>query len=228
MIKLLKGYQVMLTPFQATKNWALSNNGNDEVLLTEDGIPIALEFLDYNEGSGSPVINSSCDIALEQQDDDKANLEIGQKGTGIFYPDTEPTNDDGTFKRTIFSQIQTTFYNAYRDPTKLWGIENIDFELSKNKRRLTDQFRLFDVPPTVFGDKIVPSTVFLMDNSLDNDYLITDDGNGNLNAGTNLFSKQQELGGPFTNSFTTGTSSACNDYWNLSPPPTPTLAGTLS
>ena len=47
---------------------------------------------------------------------------------------------------------------------------------------------------------------------MDNDYTITDDGYGNLQAGTNLFSKQQEIG-DFDNDFAGGYSSVCDDYF---------------
>jgi hypothetical protein len=105
------------------------------------------------------------------------------------------------------------FYNSYFDPSKVWGSENIDFQLSKTKRNLSDKFRLFNIPREVFGDKIVPKSVVAFDDTLDNDYIITDDGNGNLFAGTNLFSFQQELG-KFINEFNANESShACDLYW---------------
>jgi hypothetical protein len=182
------------------------------LLLTEDDYPVALEFLEYSYNSAS--INNHCDIALEQQDDDNANLEEGRKILGSFYPNIDPTNLDGTYKRAIYYQVRTSFYNKYYDPSKIWGIENIDFELSKTKRILSDQFVLVDIPRNVFGDKIIPNSVTMYDNTLDNYYVITDDGNGNLFAGINLFSHQQELG-EYKNSFVAEKSSSyCDFYWN--------------
>jgi len=105
------------------------------------------------------------------------------------------------------------FYNTYLDPTKIWGIENIDFELSKTKRILAEQFRLFDIPRIVFGDKMTPKSITMTDNTLDNPYTVTDDGNGNMFAGTNLFSHQQELG-EYGNEFIANMSSSlCDWYW---------------
>jgi hypothetical protein len=213
MIKSLKKYQVQLTPFEATKNWALNNSDNDNLLLTEDDFPIALEFIDYGDGSGLPYENSLCDIALEQQGTDLATVEDGLYVTGPFYPDTEPANIDGTYKRSIYYQVRTMFYNLYLYPTKIWGTENIDFELSKTKRILAEQFRLFDIPRIVFGDKMTPKSITMTDNSLDNPYTVTDDGNGNMFAGTNLFSHQQELG-EYGNEFIANESSSlCDWYW---------------
>ena len=186
MIKLLKKYQVQSMPFDASKKWSVNNTDNDNLLLTEDDYPIALEFLDYGDGTDYPIDNNSCDIALEQQDANVATVEEGLKVTGPFYPNSDPTNFDGTYKRSIYYQVKSMFYNVYLDPTKIWGNENIDFQLSETKRKLSDKFRLIDIPRMVFGSKIIPKTVVAFDNSLDNAYTITDDGNGNLFAGKNL------------------------------------------
>ena len=215
MIKLLKKYQVQLTPFEATKNWTLNNIDNNDVLLTENDEVIALEFIDYGDGSSGPFTNSFCDISLEQQEEDATTLEEGLKVSGIFYESSDPINIDKTYKRNIYHQIKTTFYNTYLNPTKLWGIENIDFELSKTKRKLSDQFNLVNVPRRIFGNRIVPTTINFTDNTSDNNYTITDDGNGNLFAGTNIFSRQQEIGN-YSNYFLVGASSFCNNYWSSS------------
>jgi hypothetical protein len=215
MIKSLKKYQVQSIPFDATKEWSLNNTENSNLLLAEDGTPYALEFLDYGDGSSYPVDNDSCDIALEQQDANLASVEEGLKVTGIFYPDSDPKNVDGTYKRSIYAQVKTLFYNTYFDPSKIWGIENIDFELSETSRHLSDAFNLIDIPRIVFGDKIIPNTFVAHIDAYDNPYIVTDDGNGNLFAGTNLFSYQQELG-EYRNQFIANISnSLCDWYWQL-------------
>lgn len=225
MIKVLKKFQVQMSPFQATKDWALNNTDNENLILFEstgsdDSEPIALEYIDYDSGIGLPVTNSYCDVALETQDADRVVFREGQKVTGPFYPDTDPTNPDGTYKRSIYYQVKSSFYNDYRDFTKLLGVEKLDFELSKTKRRLEDNIKLFDIPRLVFGDKIVPNTVEIPSDTLDNDLTIVDDGNGNLFAGTNLFSKQQEIG-DFYNVFVTGSNFNCAYYFITNPPPAP-------
>ncbi len=212
MIKLLKQYQVRLTPFIATKDQSLNNNDNTNLLLTETDIPIALEFIDYNDGN--PFENSSCDIALEELDNNLAIINYGLNVSGIFYPNADPVNSDGTYQRCIYHQIQTTFYNTYLDQSKIWGIENIDFELSQTKKFLSDQFHLFSIPNNVFGDKILFNSITFTDNTLDNPYTITDDGNCNLFAGINLFSKQQELGEYINNFDPSVSSSYCDSFWN--------------
>lgn len=180
-----------------------------------DGDPVAIEYIDY--GTGSISFNYACAVAKEQQVKDRAEYRVGQKVTGIFYPETEPTNADGTYKRLVYSQIRELFYNNYRDPTKIWGMERIDFDQSQTRKYLTDQFQLFDIPRYVFGEKIAENTVVMIYTSLDNDYVVTDDGYNNLFAGTNLFSRQQEIG-EFLNNFRTGSNHDCDDYFGYSDP----------
>jgi hypothetical protein len=57
----------------------------------------------------------------------------------------------------------------------------------------------------------------MVDRTTDNDYIIKDDGNCNLFAGTNIFAKQQEIGN-FVNRYVNGSSDAC-DYYNTEPSP---------
>ena len=85
----------------------------------------------------------------------------------------------------------------------MFGLENIDFGLGQTNRYLSDNFRIFNVPKYVFGEKILENSVKLIDNSIDDIVYINDDGHGNLIAGTNLFSKQQEIGN-FDNLYETG------------------------
>jgi len=236
MHKTLYRYDIQTTPFLATKNWYINNTDNADVLLYEstgsdDGSPIALEFIDYS--SGYPITNSFCDIALDQQSADRAITELGLNVIGIFYTESDPQNIDGTYKRSIYSQIKTMFYNTYYDPTKMWGMENIDFPLSKTKKWISDEFRLINVPKNVFGDKIIPNSVVMIDDTTDNEYIITDDGNCNLSAGTNLFSHQQEIR-KHTNDFVLGYTHFCDAYNGITSsisgsPPTaiPTLMASI-
>jgi len=220
MIKSLKKYQINTVPFTTTKDWQLSNVINDDLVLTEADEGILMEYVDYGNGSGLPELNTECLIALEQQEDDKLKFREGQKRTGIFYPDDEPVNQDGTFKRVVYSQIKTLFYNNYKNPAQLWGMENIDFPNSKTIKFITDKMRIFDVVPRVLGEKILENSVHITDNSIDNNYDIVDDGHNNLFAGTNIFSRVQEIG-EFTNEFATGSINNCSNYFDFSVPSAP-------
>lgn len=221
MLKSLHRNDTQIIPYIATKNWNLSNVKNEDSILMEhsgsDGLPVALEYLEYT--SDGPIINSGCNIAKEQQGLDKITPRSGLKTTGIFYPESDPKNDDGTYQRLVYAQIAATFYNNYRNPTEMWGMEEIDFEKSQAKKFVADKFKVFDIPRIVFGEKIIENTVVLYDTTTDNNYVITDDGHCNLFAGTNLFSHQQEIR-HFQNEYQYGYDQFC-DFYNTIGYPSP-------
>jgi hypothetical protein len=225
MLKSLHKDDTQTTPFVVTKDWELSNVANEDLILMEhsgsDGSPVALEYINY--GLSSPATASGCNIALEQQELDLALFKDGLKVTGIFYPNIDPQNPDGTYQRCVYTQIAGMFYNNYRDPTKIWGTETLDFENSQTKRFIADKFKMFEIPQMVFGEKILPNTIIMYDTTTDNNYTFTDDGNCNLFAGTNLFSHQQEFGS-YVNTFLTGSDNNCDYYNTLSLPNTPILS----
>lgn len=222
MLKTLTRDDTTTTPYVATKNWNLSNVANEDVVLAENGNPVAAENVDYFPTTTQ--FNYNCSVAKEDQDLDLVRYREGLKTLGLFYPDLDPKNLDGTYKRMVYTQIKTMFYNNFRDPTKMWGTEKIDFDTSQTQKFLSDSIKLFDIPTNIMGQKIVEGSVRIIDNTLDNDYLITDDKNCNLYAGTNLFSKQQVLGN-FKNDYQSGSYSGCDLYFSFDPPLTPTLFG---
>jgi hypothetical protein len=220
MIKALKKSSIVLTPFIAQREWSLSNVINEDVVLTEAGEGVTMEFADYGNGSGFPVINTDCLIALEQQEGDRLTVREGQKRTGIFYPDSEPTNQDGTFKRVVYSQIKSTFYNKSLDPTKTFGLEHIDIPSSRTQKFLLNSLYVVDVPTRIMGEKIQPETVRMIDVNSDDEATISDDGHNNLYASRDIFWKKQEVG-DFNNEFATGSFNNCSTYFDFSVPDAP-------
>lgn len=216
MIKNFKRSDIQTTPFIAIKPWVLTSFHNQDLIIVEEKpveIPVAEEFVDYEGGDDLPIINRECNIALEQQVDDKVLYEEGEKITGIFFPDAEPKNNTGTYKRLVYNQVKNAFYNSYNDPTKMFGMENVDFGLSKTKKFLTEYFRLFNISREQFGEKMLENSIVLVDNSLDDQFEIVDDGSGNIIAKENLFSRVQEVRS-FTNSVApTITNTVCDGYY---------------
>ena len=225
MLKVLHKDDTQFTPFLVTNNWNLSNVNNADVVLMDnsgsDGPPIALEYLQYTPSY--PTSSDFCDIALETQPDDLATYRTGLKVSGLFYPDSDPKNSDGTSRRMVYNQIYNTFYNLYRDPTKIWGLENIDFDLSQTQRFISDEFTIIDISPSIFGEKIVKNSFVFYNTTTDNNYVMVDDGNCNLIAGTNLFSKQQETG-YYQNNFVLTSSKYCDYYSTLGIPNQPRMS----
>jgi hypothetical protein len=197
MIKQLKKSDIFTSPFIAVKSWELFNYDSDDTVMIESSsldttLAVALDYIDYY--TGNPLLNRSCDILLEHQEvDDEIIYEEGISGSGKFDPNNDPRNDTGTYKSILYTQINRAFYNNYRNPTQIFGMENIDFPLSKTNRYLADDFRMFTIPQRIFGDKIVEGSVQLYDTNLDDNVVIYDDKFGNLIAIRNLFSKVQEV-----------------------------------
>ena len=214
MIKNINKNNVLTTPFFASKGCELSGRQTDDLLMIEHtpatgsspataSVPIALDFVDYGNGISDPTVNRDCSIALEQQSIDDVIYEEGISGSGMFYPNQEETNINGSYKRLIWSQTRQTFYNNLKDPTKLFGLENIDVEKDGSQRTFAEKIRVFTVPRGVFGEKILEGSVRFVDNALDDNYEVVDDGKGNLIASSNLFSKYQVVRN-FTNNFQSG------------------------
>jgi hypothetical protein len=222
MLKSLNINDVLVTPYSAVKECRASNIANTDLILFEhtgsDGGPIAVavEFIDYGDGSSDPTVNSSCSLANELQSLNLATYREGKKINGTFYP-TEDQNRDNTYKRIVFNQTKEMFYNNHRDPTKMWGMEEIDFDKSQTKKFLQDKFLILNIPTEIMGEKILPNSVLIDDQTSDDKYTITDDGRCNLVIGTNVFSKHQELG-EFVNFFTEGHTNLCDNYWVFNPP----------
>ena len=195
MIKQINPQNILISPFIAAKSRALSNTDNSDIIIIEqddtETIGIALEYIDYN--FGTPLLNRTCNIALEQQSADLAVYEEGVSGSGTFNSQSAVLNGDGTYQVLVYNTVKNLFYNTYNNPTEILGLEHIDFPLSHTLRNLSAQFRMFSIPQSVFGDKIQPNSVQLYDKLLDDNNTIFDDGNQNLIIGYNLFAKVQEV-----------------------------------
>lgn len=193
MIKHINPQNILISPFIAAKARVLSNTQNsDVVVLEQDGTTaVALDYINYN--FGSPVLNSDCNIALEQQDADVVDYQEGIADTKTFDSSSAERNPDGTYKSLVHRTIKNSFYNTYHDPTKIFGVEHIDFALSNTLRNIADSFRMFSLSQLYYGDKIEPKSVRFYDTAMDDNVTVFDDGYQNLVAGFNLFSKVQEV-----------------------------------
>lgn len=225
MLKQLKKTDVMTSPFRATKARELYNVQNpDQVILEQDSAsviipdtPVALDYVDYI--TGTPLLNRDCDIALEQQADDLAIYEEGISGSVKTFnsASADKNLNTGTYKELLYNQMYRAFYNDYRNPTEIFGMENVDFQLNKTNLYLADKFRMFTIPRLVMGDKISPGSVQFQDTSFDDNVSVQDDANGNLIAGYDLFSKIQEVR-VLSNWILQGTSSyTCLTYYDGPP-----------
>ena len=200
MIKSLNKTDILNSPFVAKKSWRTQNVYLEDVLLWVSGSlsgSLAYEFIDHGDGTDSPITNSYCALAPIQQDALYINYQAGINISGTFYPSSstyynQSINDvnlDKTYKNIIYNTNKQLFYNKYNNPVQLFGIENLD--LSVTNRILTDTMDVFSIPMDHFGDKIIPNSISIVDESLDETYNIVDDGNCNLILSGSHFSKYQ-------------------------------------
>lgn len=221
MIKQIVSNHKVLSPVLAVKTWELDNRDPDDLVLLETYSAsvatynppeefVAYEYVDFY--SGSSVLNRTCNIALEQQENDMVDYEEGISGSGYFDPENEATNARGTYKRLVHDQVSKAFYNHYHNPLKLFGMENIDIPLSRTQRIIANEFLMFTIPRRIMGDKLVERSIYLADNLLDDNADITDDGYGNIIARENLFARIQEVR-PFGCIILSGSvSNSCANY----------------
>jgi hypothetical protein len=197
MIKSLSKTDILISPFSAQKNWEVDNlNPSDLILWMSQSIDpitgitssitggISLTYIDYGDNSIQyPITNSYCDIALQQQTQGYVTYQKGVYNKNLIYPTASnvastPQNLDGTYTNLIYAQNQHLYYNPYNNFTQTFGMESAD--LAQTNRTITDTMDVFTVPQNKFGDKIVPNSVMIVDDSLDKPYTIVDDGNCNL------------------------------------------------
>jgi hypothetical protein len=213
MIKALNKTDVLVTPFDAQKNWEVDNlNPSDLIQWMSQSIDpltgitsslsgsVSLTYIDYGDNSAQyPITNSYCNISLQQQSKGYVTFQKGVANNNLypsasFYTSdvaqydaaVNPKNLDGTYMRLIYSQNQHLFYNQYNNFTKTFGMESAD--LTDTNRTITDTMDVFTIPQNKFGEKILPKSVKIIDDSLDKQYTIIDDGNCNLIFSGSVFS----------------------------------------
>jgi hypothetical protein len=190
MIKSLNRDDIQVTPFIAAKTWNLQNIEDEDLILWMSGSKsgsISHIYIDYGDGSSTPITNSYCDISLQQQNSQlTAKYQRGVSGSGTYFPVnsvyydsvSQPVNLDGTYMSVVYNVNKQLFYNTYDNPTQIWGLENIN--LNSNHRLLTDAMDVFTLTKNQFGEKIIPNSVIIQDDLGEIDYTIVDDGNTNL------------------------------------------------
>lgn len=203
MIKSLNKGDIQVTPFIADKSWRVQNIDNDDLILWMSGSlsgSIAHMYIDYGDGTSAPITNSYCDLALLQQSNQiYITYQQGTNTPSTFFPvgnqyydsSSNAVNFDGTYKNIVYNTHKQLFYNTYNNPTQIWGLENIN--LSGSKKLLTDTMDVFTLNRFQFGEKIIPNSIQIIDEQLDETYTIVDDGANNLTLKGTHFNNFQQL-----------------------------------
>lgn len=100
--------------------------------------------------------------------------------TGSFYSgsNSEPTNSNGTYKRSVYHLIKHLYYDS-NEPYKTFG-GNVNYI---SDRTIHNRITVISIPQKVFGSKIKKSSVVLKDYNISgsgNPVILKDDGYGNL------------------------------------------------
>ena len=129
----------------------------------------------------------------------------GLKMSSPFYPSSstyyvsanEPMNASGKYVRNVYSMTDAMFYKNSKEPIKLFGVEQYTQDPKTGKeevREIHDRIITATLKHNVYGEKIVPNTVQLVDDSNIHQTLdIYDDGYTNLYVTGSHFASTQEI-----------------------------------
>jgi hypothetical protein len=178
MIKQFSAGDITVRPFNAFKNWTVQSIDSSSV-----------------DKYGYPTYyNNRCEINL------------GISGSGPFYPSSsqywissnEPVNASGKYARNIWSITDGMFYKNADEPNKIFGVEYYTQDPKTGKkevRKISDRIITLNLKHNVWGEKVLPETVEIVDNSNPNNTLhVFDDGYTNLYVTGAQFPSTEEIG----------------------------------
>jgi len=131
--------------------------------------------------------------------EDKMTVNEGLNISGNFYPtgsslydsSVEPVNVSGEYKRNTYSAVDSLFYRNINNPMNQFGVEFVGEDpITKEKeiRLINDRVMVGRISRNYWGDKIVPGTIRLEDNSNQHESIVVrDDGFTNLYSSGSFF-----------------------------------------
>lgn len=137
---------------------------------------------------------------------DRCEVNTGIKLSTPFYPSgspywlssNDPINSSGKYARNVYYITDGMFYKNAQDPLKIFGVEYYTQDPKTGKkevREIHDKIVTLNLKHNVWGEKIVPESVQIIDDSNPNNTLkIYDDGYTNLYVTGSHFLKTEELG----------------------------------
>jgi len=179
MIKQFSSGDIITRPFKTFKNWQVQSV----------------------DVSGSDSYGRSTYI------NNMGEVNRGKKIESIFYPSGSPKYDpilepmtNGKYERNIYSLTDTMFYKNSDNPMETFGVENASKNTSNGGievREIHDKIVTLRLANNFWGEKIVPKSVKIVDNSSPhNTYEIYDDGATNLYITGSHFSTETKLSTP--------------------------------
>ena len=109
----------------------------------------------------------------------------GTTGSGLFDPDTDETNIDGSYKRLVYKSIKSQFYTNPATSSILTEVGKRRSYASTNERVIQNDIAVISIPQSKYGNGIKVGSVVLRDDSINRTY--TDDNFSNLiDSGSNI------------------------------------------
>tara|TARA_B100001093_G_scaffold215047_1_gene206347 strand:+ start:25076 stop:34474 length:9399 start_codon:yes stop_codon:yes gene_type:complete len=214
-IKVLKLSNKSVTRFKTNKKWNYSTLDSGSNIVLEQGDNIPLFSSSINKLSTE---QNNSEFKLNLRVGKKVTGTFFSKDSKYFNAEKEPLNYDGSYQRVVYNSIKHLFYNDYgtvgdiendsyyKNPINIFGSETgiyspqnfssktLEVDKRSERRVMSDEVTVLEIPANVFGEKIKPGTLKIIDHSSEFESIeIVDDGNTNLIVGTNSFNNISEL-----------------------------------
>jgi hypothetical protein len=178
MIKQFSAGDITVRPFSTFKNWTVQS-------------------IDPN-GTDVYGYNTYYNNKIEINEGIKLDKFFYPSSSQYFISSSEIVNPSGKYARNVYSMTDAMFYRYNDDPLKLFGVEYYtqDPETKKQEvRNIHDRIVTATLKHNVWGEKVRPYTVRIIDNSnFHETYNIFDDGYTNLYVSGSHFPSVQQLG----------------------------------
>lgn len=214
MIKFFKNEDVVFTKYSVSNKKTSNNIVPNDLLAGTTGnfnFPIKLDILecDHNKSGSCDEVNVETSYFLKISNDltQTLDFQIGKKinddvvfydTSSIYYNSFDnPINKDGSYKGQVYNTTKKMYYNDYNNSYNQFGFDGYD--TSKATLNLSNEFSSLKLKISETGNKILPKSVRINNQSGDIVADIIDDGNNNLILSGSFFINKTEIKSESTN-----------------------------
>ena len=177
MIKQFSAGDITVRPFSTFKHWTLQS----------------IDSASVNTYGDSTYYNGR----IEVNEGLKLSTPFYPSGSIHYVSTNEPINSSGKYARNIHSMTDAMFYKNVGEPIKLFGVEEYTQDPKTGKeevREIHDRIITATLKHNVYGEKVIPNTVKLVDDSdIHQTLKIHDDGYTNLYVTGSHFPSTAEI-----------------------------------
>ncbi len=177
MIKQFTAGDITVRPFSTFKHWTMQS----------------IDSASVNAYGDSTYYNGR----MEVNEGLKLSTPFYPSGSIYYVSSNEPINSSGKYARNIHSMTDAMFYKNADEPIKLFGVEAYTQDPKTGKeevREIHDRIVTATLKHNVYGEKVIPDTVKIVDDSNIHQTLkIYDDGYTNLYVTGSHFPSTAEI-----------------------------------